>query len=377
MARRLTIGLRYKHQDAWVGGVYYVQNLVRGFGLLPPRARPRLVVVGGDKAALEDLREATGYPDLRRLSRARIVRAPARRWPWEPRGEEIDLILMGSPPGLEDRGVQWIPDLQEHRFPQFFPPEELEDRYRRNEAWLAGHRHVMVSSEDVARDVERWYGRYGARVHVVRFASFAEAPEDAPARAARFGLPGRYFICPNQFWRHKNHLTVLRALRLAGEAAPTVAFTGREEDYRDPAYGPSVRALAAELGLGDRVRFLGFLPRADQLALIAGAAAVVQPSLCEGWSTVVEDAKALGRPVIASDIAVHREQLPQGADLFAAEDAAALAALLLRYADEGPPAPVIDYQAARRRFAADLQGAVQAVAADFARRRVPRLVVSG
>ena len=27
--RRLSIGLRYKHQDAWVGGVYYVQNLVR------------------------------------------------------------------------------------------------------------------------------------------------------------------------------------------------------------------------------------------------------------------------------------------------------------------------------------------------------------
>jgi glycosyltransferase involved in cell wall biosynthesis len=377
MGRPLTIGLRYKHQDAWVGGVYYVQNLVRAFGLLPGPTRPRLVIVGGDKAALEDLRQATGYADLDRLSRARIERGAARRWPWERRGEEIDLILMGSPPGLEDRGVQWIPDLQEHRFPQFFPPAELEDRYRRNDAWLSSHRHVMVSSEDVARDVERWYGRHGARVHVVRFASFAEPPPDAAARVAGFALPGRYFICPNQFWRHKNHATVLRALHLLGDrSVPPVAFTGREEDYRDPAHGPSVRALAAELGVEDRVRFLGFLPRADQLALIAGAAAVLQPSLCEGWSTVIEDAKALGRPVIASDLAVHREQLPGAADLFEPEDAAALAARLARYAAEGPPAPEIDYGAARLRFAADLRQAVEAVAEDFRRRRVPPLVVS-
>ena len=75
MRRRLTIGLRYKHQDAWVGGVYYVQNLVRAFGLLPAGAQPRLVIIGGDKAALDELRQATGYADLDRLSRTRIVRA--------------------------------------------------------------------------------------------------------------------------------------------------------------------------------------------------------------------------------------------------------------------------------------------------------------
>jgi glycosyltransferase involved in cell wall biosynthesis len=375
---RLTVGLRYKHQDAWVGGVYYVQNLVRAFGLLPPSQRPRLIVIGGDKAALKALTDATGYDDLHRLSRTRIARAPARLWPLGAKGDEIDLILMGSPPGLEDRGVQWIPDLQEHRFPQFFPEAELADRYRRNEAWLSSHRHVMVSSEDVAQDVERWYGRHGARVHVVRFASFVQAPKDPKATAARYGLPERYFICPNQLWRHKNHATVLRALAaLPPEGRPCVVFTGREEDYRDPDFAPSIKALATELDLGDRARFLGFLPREDQLALIAGAAAVVQPSLCEGWSTVVEDAKALGRPLLASDIAVHREQLGDGADLFPGEDASALAALLGRYAAKGPKARPIDYEEARTRFARDLQAAVQAVARDFRRRRVPRLVITG
>ncbi|HEY5412110.1 MAG TPA: glycosyltransferase family 1 protein [Caulobacteraceae bacterium] len=381
MARRLTIGLRYKHQDAWVGGVYYVRNLVSAFGLLPAAERPRLIIVGGDKAALEELEAATGYPRLERLSRTRLQVEPAPRLPWPFAGrreEEIDLLLMGSPPGLEFRGVQWVPDFQEHRFPEHFPPEELTARIERNDRWFARHRHVMVSSQDVAEDLARHYGRYANRVHVVRFASFMP-PGAVPAEAAglrrRHGLPDRYFLCANQFWRHKNHALVLRALAEAGPSVPPVVFTGREEDYRDAEHGPSVRRLAVELGLGERARFLGFIPRADQLGLMGGAVAVIQPSLCEGWSTSIEDAKALGRPVLASDIAVHREQLGDQADLFEGDDPAALARLLQRYARTDPEARPLDYDRARRRFAEDLMGMCREVAADFRRRRARRLVV--
>jgi len=81
---------------------------------------------------------------------------------------------------------------------------------------------------------------------------------------------------------------------------------------------------------GQPVQLLGVIPRADQIQVLRCAAAVVQPSLFEGWSTVIEDAKALGRPVIASDIAVHREQLEgyEAAHLFKAGDAADLATVL-------------------------------------------------
>ena len=36
--------------------------------------------------------------------------------------------------------------------------------------------------------------------------------------------------------------------------------------------------------------------------------AVIQPSLFEGWSTVVEDARVLGKTILLSDISVHKEQ---------------------------------------------------------------------
>ena len=383
MARPLTIGLRYTHKDAWTGGGYYVRNLIKAFGLLPEADQPRLIVVGGDKPALEELKAATGYPRLSRLSRTRIeVTSPRPRfWPFgrTDSREEIDLLLMGSPPGLEFRAVQWVPDFQEHRFPEHFAPEELSARLERNARWFAAHRHVMVSSEDVAADLSLHYAQHDNQVHVVRFASFPPAegvPSDLAALRARYGLPARYFICANQFWRHKNHALVLRALVEAGPDVPPVVFTGLEQDYRDPDYGPSVRRLAGELGVEDRTRFLGFIPRPDQLGLLAGAVAVIQPSLCEGWSTTVEDAKAFGRQVLASDIAVHREQLDRNADFFAGEDALALTALLRRYSLADPRVAQIDYAQARRRFGRDLLRMCREVVADLRRRRADRLVIS-
>jgi glycosyltransferase involved in cell wall biosynthesis len=381
MVRPLTIGLRYTHKDAWAGGVHYVQNLVRAFGLLPERDRPRLMVVGGDLAAVQALKAATGYERLERLSRTRIhVEPPVRRtWPLASgQDEEIDLLLMGSPPGLECRGVQWVPDFQEHRFPEHFPPGELAERLDRNERWFASHRHVMVSSNDVAAELARHYGRHANQVHVVRFAVFPPpegVPTDLASLRQRFGLPERYVLCANQFWRHKNHAVVLRALADAGPDVPPVVFTGLEEDYRDPDHGPSVRRLAGELGLGDRARFLGFIPRSDQLGLMAGAALVIQPSLSEGWSTSIEEAKSLGRWVLASGIAVHREQLERNADFFPGDDPAALATLLRRYADRDPEVAPADYGLAQRRFSEDLLRTCREVTADFRRRKVDRLVI--
>ena len=55
------------------------------------------------------------------------------------------------------------------------------------------------------------------------------------------------------------------------------------------------------------------------------AAAIVNPSRFEGWSTAVEEAKAIGVPMILSDLAVHREQAGDVARLFNPDNAAQLA----------------------------------------------------
>ena len=73
-----------------------------------------------------------------------------------------------------------------------------------------------------------------------------------------------------------------------------------------------------------------------------GAAAVVQPSLFEGWSTVVEDARALGKRVFLSDIPVHREQRPAGAVYFDPHRPEVLADEIARTWDALPDGPALD-----------------------------------
>ena len=61
--------------------------------------------------------------------------------------------------------------------------------------------------------------------------------------------------------------------------------------------------------------------------------------MCEGWNTLIEDAKALGRPIICSDIKVHREQAPSALDYFSPQDPERLAEILLDrfpYLEPGP-----------------------------------------
>ena len=63
------------------------------------------------------------------------------------------------------------------------------------------------------------------------------------------------------------------------------------------------------------------IPRVDQVCLIRASKAVLQPSQFEGWSTVIEDARALGKPTIASNFPVHIEQDALGSTFFRMGDA--------------------------------------------------------
>ena len=113
--------------------------------------------------------------------------------------------------------------------------------------------------------------------------------------------------------------------------------------------GPSLRALASELALGDRVRFLGV--RSDLGTLINAFDVVTLPSLSEGLPMALLEAMAAERPIVASRIGAMPEALDGGGAglLIPANDVGALAAALeelLANPERGRALGV----AARRRF---------------------------
>ena len=56
------------------------------------------------------------------------------------------------------------------------------------------------------------------------------------------------------------------------------------------------------LGIEERVKFLGFVPTDNLSVLLSGATAFIQPSLWEGFGIPVVEAMASGTPVIVSDV---------------------------------------------------------------------------
>jgi glycosyltransferase involved in cell wall biosynthesis len=146
---------------------------------------------------------------------------------------------------------------------------------------------------------------------------------------ARYGLTGPYFIICNQFWEHKDHRTAVRAFERIAAAHPEVQLvcTGSTADSRAPNYFPSLQAEIRRLGLDERILILGLIPKRDQIELLKGAVALVQPTRFEGGpgGGAAYDAIGLDVPVIASDIPVNLEIDCGRVTFFTAGDAAALA----------------------------------------------------
>jgi glycosyltransferase involved in cell wall biosynthesis len=137
----------------------------------------------------------------------------------------------------------------------------------------------------------------------------------------------------------KNLDTVLRALA-QGPRTLHLAVAGRHEGTPWP-------AMAAELGVADRIIFLGF--RTDMPALMRAADCFVFPSRYEACSLVLLEALASGTPVITTASAGGAEiVMPEaGIVLTDSEDVAALAAAL-RSLFDNPPRRAAMREAARK-----------------------------
>ncbi len=211
--------------------------------------------------------------------------------------------------------VFWMPDFQPWRMPELFA-EEMR-------AWYASHyvsngaqaTRIVVSSNDGLRDLETYLPQFREKARVLQFCSLPTDEwwaRDPASVATSYDLPERFLLLPNQFSHHKNHPVIFEAvqqLRLQGLPL-VVACTGSTYGFRGNAYLEQIEAFLRAHDLGEAIRILGLIPRGDQVALMRRAIAILQPSRFEGWSTVVEDARTLGKAVLLSDIGVHREQAP-------------------------------------------------------------------
>ncbi len=192
--------------------------------------------------------------------------------------------------------------------------------------------YVVTGNQAGAAEAREFFGLAADKVVAVPFPNpdFGGTLATVPA----WRPTGRYFLYPAQFWPHKNHATLVRALaRLhAGQAAdarPHLVFTGANKGN-----AAFVAAEARRLGVGDHVHQPGFVTRGELRALYEGAAGLVFASLLGPNNLPPQEAAVLGCPMVLSDLAGHREQLGDGALYAAPLDAEAWAVAMRRLLDD-------------------------------------------
>ncbi len=373
---QLRVGLLGSAVQESYGGVNYVLNLARALATLPAGERPRLTLFVDprlpNREAFDPIRSLvdetaamSGSATAGQNLPARATRILSRfsgRWAAgvlrTARAAGCDVLFptavsLGPPRAGCPKWIGWAYDLQHVHHPEFFSQA---DRRRRDYYFARLARdapRIVVSSRAARVDWLRRYPATEAHTSVLSFTSvpldewYARQPDEAHTA---YGLPPKFLLLPNQFWLHKDHATAFEAIRLLRERGlhVTLACTGATHDRRQPEHFGRLTAWIEAHGLGDRIRILGLTPAGAQIQLLRAAAAIVQPSLFEGWSTVVEEARALGKPIFLSDLPVHREQDPPEARFFAPRDAAALADLIAADWETLAPGPTLDHERAAR-----------------------------
>jgi glycosyltransferase involved in cell wall biosynthesis len=179
----------------------------------------------------------------------------------------------------------------------------------------------------VGRDeITRFYGV--PEEHIVILPHPTPAFALRAAGAARLaappaGIPQNYLLYPAQFWPHKNHVNLLRAMQILVKAdpeAPALVLTGSDKGNR-----AFVEHCAADLGVSHKLRILGFVTTDDLIGLYRNARALVYPSFSGPENLPPLEAFALGCPAIVANYRGAEEQLGDAAVLFDPADPAAMA----------------------------------------------------
>jgi glycosyltransferase involved in cell wall biosynthesis len=335
MIKRIAFTFISRHK--WTGGYNYLLNLFCAIGM-HQRDRLRPILFVGDEIESEEI---TPFKEMQHIE---IVRSPIFN-----ESSKALRLLEAITTGIDSKAaaifkkngidvafensifygwkfpfktIAWLPDFQHRHLKHLFGFSAYWKRDIGFWAQTHSNRLIMLSSEDAQSDCVRFYPASKTHAVVVKFSVLAHDlflnSIDSVELTRHYGLPPHFFYLPNQFWVHKNHRLVIEALKVLNDKGKKVfvVTSGNSNDPRCKRLFTDLSNLVQTLGLTGQFRFLGLVPRAHVIALMRACDAMINPSLFEGWSTTVEESRALGVPIILSDLPVLREQMGDLASYF-------------------------------------------------------------
>lgn len=221
--------------------------------------------------------------------------------------EGLDLIIFPSQEAfgamLKTRTVSTIHDLM-HRyedFPEIRSAKEMRVREFLYKNICKASAGVFVDSEIGKKQVLESYGqKYENKIHILPFTPpqylFQEGEDALPKD---FVLPTKFIFYPAQFWEHKNHQGLIRAvaeLKKQGLSIQLILVGSRKN-----AYDASVK-LIEELNLERNIHILGYVSDAIMRTLYKRARAMIMPSFLGPTNIPPLEGMVMGCPVAVSRV---------------------------------------------------------------------------
>ncbi len=334
-------------QDSqWLGGINYFRNLIRAiYDNKSEYIKP--IIFAGTKCKnnfFEDLPPIeiieSSYFDrysaswfLQRLGGKYL----GRNYLLDKILQKYNIDVLSHSPLIGVRSsiptIGWIPDFQHVRLKKFFSKKEIVQRDKLFKSICQKSTNIIVSSYTARKDLLSFAPEYYSKSKVLQFTVKPLSRKEIIGLSdlqKTYNFSGPYFHLPNQFWVHKNHLIVIEALRILKSKNKKIKIisTGSKNDYREPEHFTRIIRKLEKNDLVDNFKILGIIPYKDMISLMFHSVAAINPSLFEGWSTTVEEAKSLGSRIILSDIDTHREQNPEESQYFNPYSAEELAEIL-------------------------------------------------
>jgi alpha-1,3-rhamnosyl/mannosyltransferase len=275
-----------------------------------------------------------GYSRLTPLLRQIPGAYQARRWLEQKRFDQgraqgIDLYHEPSlwPLAFDGPTVITLHDLTHLHFPDTQPAARLKEIERRLAIGVAQAQLILTDSQAIADEAQDYFGLPAERFVVAPLGVAARFHPREPlaidAVLKTHAVTAReYFLCVGTLEPRKNLTLALRAHALLPEAVRErfpLLIVGMAGWQRDQFSDELRQALAS-----GHVCLLGYLPDEHVAQLLAGARALIFPSLYEGFGLPVLEAMASGTPVVVTGSSAMPEVAGPAGNYIQADDAQGL-----------------------------------------------------
>ena len=205
------------------------------------------------------------------------------------------------------RFVCMVHDLIPIEYPEYARPGGADLHAKRMSTVAAMADAVLVNSAATGASLARWIEGRGAPLPPIHVAHLGTEPVAAD-NGSRIDEAAPYFLCLGTIEPRKNHLLLLHLWRAMAQSLPleevpqlvVIGRRGWENEQvldlldRCPALKPFLKEVKS---CGDE----------ELASYLRGARALLMPSFAEGYGMPIAEALSVSTPVIASNIAAHRE----------------------------------------------------------------------